>query len=121
VLVNSVHGLSAIDEEAVHLLRSLAASRFQVLVKLRIPNSLPFLFSSLKIASSLAVVGAVIGEFTGSTAGIGHLINTSSYYLETALMFAGILLISLSGIAFFYIVSLCERVVVFWDSAFRED
>jgi NitT/TauT family transport system permease protein len=66
----------------------------------------------------LSVVGAVIGEFTGSVEGIGHLINTSSYYLETPLMFAGIMLISLAGIAFFYLVSYVERVVVFWEMSF---
>jgi NitT/TauT family transport system permease protein len=116
VLVNCVHGLSAIDEEAVHLMKSLAATRLQVLTKLRMPNSLPFLFSSLKIASSLSVVGAVIGEFTGSIVGIGHLITTSSYYLETPLMFAAIMLISAAGIAFFYTVSFIERFLIFWEN-----
>lgn len=116
VLVNCAHGLGAVDEEAVDLMKSLAANRGQILLKLRIPNSMPFLFSALKIASSLAVVGAVIGEFTGSTEGIGHLITTSSYYLEIPLMFAAIIFISCAGIAFFYLVSWLEKVVVFWEA-----
>ncbi len=115
VLVNAVQGLSAIEPEAFDLMRSLSASRLQILWKVRIPNSLPFLFASLKVASSLAVVGAVIGEFTGATRGIGFLINTSSYYLETPLMFAGVMMISLSGILFFGAVAWLEKLVVFWE------
>ena len=114
VLVNGVDGLTSIDPEALDLMKSFSASRWQVFRKIRFPNSLPHLFSAMKIGSSLAVVGAVIGEFTGSTKGIGHLINTSSYYLDTDVMFAGIVMISLSGVAFFSIVAFLETKVVFW-------
>lgn len=117
VLVNAVSGLTAVDQEALDLMRSLSASRWQVLLKIRVPNSLGYLFASLKIASSLAVVGAVIGEFTGSTQGIGHLINTSSYYLETPLMFAAIIAIALGGIVFFYAAAVLERKIIFWSVA----
>jgi NitT/TauT family transport system permease protein len=117
VLVNMVDGLGSYEPEMNDLMRSLSASRWQILTKIRLPNALPHLFSALKIASSLAVVGAVIGEFTGATAGIGYLINQSSYYLDTDVMFAGILLISLSGIVFFGIIALLERRVVFWEQA----
>lgn len=114
VLVNAVDGLTSIDPEALDLMKSLSASRWQIFWKIRFPHSLPYLFSSLKIASSLAVVGAVIGEFTGATEGIGHLINTSSYYLDTDVMFAGIIMISLCGIAFFGIVAYLEKRLIFW-------
>lgn len=115
VLVNAVNGLRSVDAELLDLMKSLSATRRQVLMKIRIPNSLGYLFASLKIASSLAVVGAVIGEFTGATEGIGHYIVTSSYYLETARMFAGIIMISLGGILFFGFVAWLERRVVFWQ------
>lgn len=114
VLVNAANGLTAVDQEALDLMKSLSASRWQTLIKIRIPNSAGYVFSSLKIASSLAVVGAVIGEFTGSTQGIGYLINTSSYYLETPLMFAGIIMISLGGIVFFASVAWMEQRLVHW-------
>ncbi len=114
VLVNAVDGLTSVDPEALDLMKSLSASKWQTFWKIRFPHSLPRLFSSLKIASSLAVVGAVIGEFTGATMGIGHLINTSSYYLDTDVMFAGIVMISLSGVAFFGLVAYLERRVIFW-------
>jgi NitT/TauT family transport system permease protein len=115
VLVNAITGLTAVDREALDLMKSLSASRWQTLLKIRIPNSLEYLFASLKIASSMAVVGAVIGEFTGSTKGIGHLINTSSYYLETPLMFAAIISISIGGILFFGLMGILQRQIVFWD------
>jgi len=115
VLVNSVAGLTSIDPEAMDLMRSLSASQWQIFWKIRFMHCLPALFSALKIASSLAVVGAVIGEFTGSIRGIGHLINTSSYYLDTDLMFAGIVMVSLGGILFFGLVSWIERRLVFWQ------
>jgi NitT/TauT family transport system permease protein len=115
VLVNMVDGLSSFEREINDLMRSLSASRWQMLTKIRLPNSLPHLFSALKIASSLAVVGAVIGEFTGATRGIGFLINRSSYYLDTDVMFAGIVLISLSGILFFGALVMAERKIVFWQ------
>jgi len=115
VMVNTVDGLGSVEPELLDLMRSLSASRWQILRKIQMPNTLPPLFSALKIASSLAVVGAVIGEFTGATAGIGHLITTSSYYLATDVMFAGVVMISLSGVAFFWLITILERRVVFWQ------
>ena len=116
VLVNTVKGLSSIDKEVLDLMKSFSASRWQVFAKIRFYNSLGYLFSALKISTSLAVVGAVIGEFTGATQGIGHLISTSSYYLETPLMFAGIVMISLGGILFFWLVGFLESKIVFWET-----
>lgn len=114
VLVNSVKGLNSPPDELIDLMKSLSASKMKILLMIRIPYSLSFLFSSFKIASSLAVVGAVIGEFTGATRGIGYLINTSSYYLEMPLMFSGVIMISLGGILFFYSIVLLEKRIIFW-------
>jgi NitT/TauT family transport system permease protein len=117
VLVNSIRGMAVIDQEVLELMNSLSASRWQVFRKIRFYNSLGYLFSALKTSSSLALVGAVIGEFTGATRGIGHLITTSSYYLETPLMFAGIVMISIGGILFFWLLSFLESKIVFWETA----
>jgi len=114
VLVNAVQGLTAVDREALDLMKSLSATRMQVLTKIRIPNAAGYVFSALKIASSMAVVGAVIGEFTGASVGIGHLINTSSYYLEIPLMFAAICFISIAGVIFFAMTAWLEKRIVFW-------
>lgn len=116
VLVNSVKGLTAVDAEILELMSSLSASRWQVFTKVRFYNSLGYLFSALKTATSLSVVGAVIAEFTGSMAGIGHLLVTSSYYLETPRMFAAIMMISLGGILFFWVVGVFEQRIVFWEN-----
>jgi len=83
-LVNTVKGLKAADAEYFELFRSLGAKRAQEFRKLRIPYCLPYLFSALKISSSLAVVGAIVGEFVGATQGLGYLIMVSSAHLETA-------------------------------------
>ncbi len=113
VLVNAVDGLSSVGVDTMDLMQSLTASHWQVLVKVRIPNSLPALLAGLKVASSLAVVGAVIGEFTGATEGIGYLINVSSYYLDTPLMFAGVIMIGLAGVAFFKVLEAIEPTLIF--------
>lgn len=116
VLVNSVSGLNSVPKELLELMKSLSATPWKILIKVRIPYSLDYLFSSLKIASSLSVVGAVIGEFIGSTEGIGYLINNASYYLDTALMFSGIIMISIGGIAFFGLIAYLEQKIIFWKS-----
>ena len=113
VLIGAVKGLDSIKEDYLDLFKSFNASKFQIF-KLRLKNSLPFLFPSLKVASTLAVVGATIAEFTGSTLGIGHLIVTSSYYIDTSLMFSAILFVSLGGILLFYSIDLIEKKAVFW-------
>ncbi len=116
VLVNVVSGMSDVDRETMDLMRALSATRRQVMQKVLIPKSLPFLVAGLRTSSSLAVVGAVIGEFTGATRGIGHLITTSSYYLDTDLVFAAILMIAIAGVVFFYVVGLLDKLVFWADS-----
>jgi len=115
VLVNAVKGFTSIEQESLDLFKSFSASKWQTFIKLRLPNSLPYLFPALKVATTLAVVGATIAEFTGASFGIGHLIVNASYYLDTSLMFAGIVMISLAGILFFYLIESMEKKVVFWQ------
>jgi NitT/TauT family transport system permease protein len=119
-LVNTVKGLKAADTEYFELFRSLGAGRAQEFRKLRIPFCLPYLFSALKIASSLAVVGAIVGEFVGATQGLGYLIMVSSSHLETATLFSAIFASALAGITFFYAIQLAESWFVFWQSGETE-
>jgi len=116
VLVSAVKGFSTIEQEKLDLFHSMNASRTKIFFKLRLPNSLPYIFPALKVASTLAVVGATIAEFTGATYGIGHLIVISSYYMDTSLMFASIIMISLFGVLFFYTLEKIEKKVVFWQN-----
>ncbi|THD44042.1 MAG: ABC transporter permease [Bradyrhizobium sp.] len=116
VLVNVVKGLKAADVEYLELFKTLGASRSQEFRKLRVPYCLPYLFSALKISSSLAVVGAIVGEFVGATKGLGYLIIISSAHLETATLFSAIIAAAFAGIAMFYAIGFAERRLIFWSS-----
>lgn len=120
VLVNAVKGLKAADAEYRELFQTLGATRSQEFRKLRIPYCLPYLFSALKISSSLAIVGAIVGEFVGATQGLGYLIIVSSAHLETATLFAAIAAAALAGITMFYVIEWTEERVVFWHSGSLE-
>jgi len=115
ILVSAVQGLNSVSEESLNLFKSLQASKWQTLIYLRAPNSLPFVFAGLKIASTVAVLGATIAEFTGASEGIGFVIVNSSYYLETSTMFAAIVLISIAGVLFFYSIEYLEKRIIFWN------
>lgn len=116
VVVNTTKGLKSIDSEAYDLFDSMSASKAQLFFKLRLPASLPYLFASLRISSTLSVIGAIVGEFSGSDRGLGFFILISSHRLETVDMFVGILLSSLLGIAFFYGIGIVERIVIPWET-----
>jgi len=114
VLVNTVKGLKAADAEYFELFRSMHASAWQEFTKLRIPYCLPYLSSALKISSSLAIVGAIVGEFVGATQGLGYLIMVSSAHLETDALFSAIFAAALAGIALFHLLGWAERRLIFW-------
>jgi NitT/TauT family transport system permease protein len=114
VVVNTVKGLRSVDAEAFDLFDSLSASRSQIFFKLRVPTSLPYVFAALRISSTLAVIGAIVGEFAGADKGLGFFIMISSRRLETVDMFVGILLSSLLGIGFFYGIAILERLAIPW-------
>jgi NitT/TauT family transport system permease protein len=115
VLVNTVKGLKAADADYFELFSILGATRPQEFRSLRIPFCLPYVFSALKISSSLAVVGAIVGEFVGATKGLGYVIMISSAHIETPALFSAIFASAGAGIALFYTVAAAERVVVFWQ------
>ena len=114
IVVNTTKGLRDIDSEAYDLFDSLSASRTQLFFKLRVPMSLPYLFAALRISATLAVIGAIVGEFAGADKGLGFLILISSHRLETVDMFVGILLSSALGISMFYGTVAMEKWLVPW-------
>lgn len=116
ILVNLIRGFTDIGSEALDMMRVFGASEWQVFSKIRVPNSLPYLFAGLKISSSFSVIGAIVAEFTGATDGIGYLIKSSSYYTNTDLTFAGIIVAALIGLIFFGAIVLAEGIVVYWES-----
>lgn len=115
-LVNMVKGLESVNAQVMELMSVLSASKTQVFFKLRLFNSLPYLFSSLRIAASMSVIGAVVGEWIGATRGIGALILQATYAFDTGLLYAAILLsASLAGVLFL-IIAYFERLVVVWPA-----
>lgn len=114
-LVNMVRGLEAVNPQAVELMRVLSASKTEVFFKLRLHNSLPYLFSALKIAASTAVIGAIVGEWIGSTVGIGALIIQAMYAFDSALLYATVIVGSCFSVLFFLTITLIERLVVRWQ------
>jgi ABC-type nitrate/sulfonate/bicarbonate transport system permease component len=117
-VVNTVQGLKATDDNAIDLLRLVAASRLQVFTKLQFPNALPYFFAGLKISIALAVIGAIIGEWVGANSGLGYVIMYSTQTLRTDFMFAALLLVSALGIALYLVVVLLERLFS-WRAAER--
>jgi NitT/TauT family transport system permease protein len=115
IVVNTASGLAAVDKPLLDLARSLEATRFQIFRKLRLPTALPELFSGMKIAMTLAVIGAIIGEFVGGSSGLGYLIIVANSELNTPLAFASLLLLSAGGIALYALVEAAERIFVPWS------
>jgi NitT/TauT family transport system permease protein len=114
-LVNMVRGLDAANPQAMELMRVLSASKTEVFFKLRLFSSLPYLFSALRISASLAVIGAVVGEWIGATQGIGALIIQATYNFDSALLYSAIVMSALLTGAFYLAVALMERAVVRWQ------
>jgi len=117
ILVNTVKGLESVGKDELDLFKSLSASKWQIFVNLRFPAALPYIFSALKVSTSLAIVGALVGEFVGSNKGIGFVILMSSHYLDTVRMFSAIISIVLVGIFLFGAISLIEKKILFWSGA----
>lgn len=109
-IVNGTKGLQSIDQEALDLFKSLFASKWQIFIKLRLPSSVPYLFSALKISSTLSVVGAIVAEFTGATSGLGFLITMASYRYNTSLIFVGIIGCGFAGLLLFSTVAIFEKI-----------
>ena len=117
IVVNTVDGLGATDPDMVRMMRTMGASRRQVFFKVRVPGALPFVFSGTKIAITFSVIGAVIGEWVGSNAGLGYLTRTSVPLFLTARSFGAVVVLAAMGIALFLAAALLERRVLRWQRA----
>lgn len=114
IVVNTVDGLKAVDPDMVNMLRTLGARRSQVFRKVQLPTSLPFFFSGAKIAIAVSVIGAVIGEWVGASAGLGYLMVQAAPRFQTPLVFAAIFILSAMGIGLFALMAGLERALLPW-------
>lgn len=114
VLVNTISGLTLIDENAGLLMRSLKASRWQTFRQLRLPSAVPTIFAGLKAALTFALIGAIVGELTAANEGAGHLIEGAAFQFRMDDVFAYLLMLALIGLALFLLAQYLERKIVFW-------
>ncbi|MGI9388282.1 MAG: ABC transporter permease [Methyloligellaceae bacterium] len=110
-------GLLSVPADLIELSRSYKTTRIQELLRIRVPYAIPFIFSGLKAAIALAVVGAVVGEFVTSDRGLGYLIQTSTAFFRMPLAFGAMVLLSIMGIVLFQLVGIAERVFFPWSSS----
>lgn len=114
IVVSTATGLAGTPPELMDLSRSYRSSQLKTFLKVRFPMALPFFFSSLKVAITLAVIGAVVGEFVGSDEGLGYIIVSATSYWNANLAFSAILLLSILAIVLFSLVSVVERILCPW-------
>jgi NitT/TauT family transport system permease protein/putative hydroxymethylpyrimidine transport system permease protein len=116
ITVNTLDGLRSVDPALLKMMRTLDASRWQTLCRVEGPTALPYFFSGAKIAVAVAVIGAVFGEWAGSSSGLGHLIQEASAQLQTARTFAAVVVLSGVAIALFGVLAALERRVAWWGT-----
>ena len=117
IVINTARGLNSVEKELVQYMNSLGASWWEIFFKISLPWALPYIFASFRIAITLAVVGAVVGEFISSDSGLGYVISYANTSLDTDVMFAGIFALSGLGVLLFLLVVLLERMALSWQAS----
>lgn len=113
-LVNMVRGLQSVSSQSLELARILSATKAEVFWKIRLPSSLPFLFSALKIAATTCVIGAIVGEWVGADVGLGALILDSTFNFRAPLLYATVFMSSGLSVFLFVVVTIAEKLVIRW-------
>jgi NitT/TauT family transport system permease protein len=116
VTVNTLLGLEMVDPRQVALMRSFGASNRQLLLRLQLPTALPQIFVALRLASSLSLVGAIVGEWFGDTTGIGVLLLQAMFTENMVAIWAALLAAALLGTSFYAVVAAAERRLIFWSA-----
>lgn len=119
IVISGLAGLRSVDPEILELTSTMGASKFRTFMKVRFPASLPQLMSGLKVAATLAVTGAVVGEFVGANEGLGYVILQANGSLDTAMLFAALIIMSLLGIILFAIIEIAEKLLIPWHASRR--
>jgi NitT/TauT family transport system permease protein len=120
MMINTVRGLTLVDPAALELMRAYAASEFEILFKLRVPNALPYMFNAFKVAATLSMIGAVVSEyFGGNRSALGIFITQEAAQFRFANAWAAIIIACIVGITFYLVVLLVERAAIPWHSSVR--
>lgn len=119
IVIDAAIGLRSMSPEMADLARSMGATKLQVFTQFRLPTSLPYLFSGLKVAATLAIAGTVVGEFVGADKGLGYLLLVTNSNMQTSLMFATIVALTIIGLVFYYLVELIEGLLIPWHVTHR--
>ena len=115
IVVNAVDGLRSADPELVQMMRTLHGSRLAIFRRVELPGALPAIFSGARVAATYAAVGAVFGEWAGSSAGLGFIMLQAQPALLTARIFAAVLILCILALSLYALVSLAERLLVPWN------
>jgi NitT/TauT family transport system permease protein len=115
IVVNMARGLRAVEPELVQYMSTLGASSWFVFVRLRLPQSAPYLFAAMKVGVSLATVGAIVGEFIGADRGLGYLMTNAMNNFDTTSMFSALVLTSAIGVVLYGLVAFAERRFMSWQ------
>jgi NitT/TauT family transport system permease protein len=121
VVIAGVTGLRSTDPELLDLSATMGASRWNTFRKIRFPNALPHLMAGFKVAVTLAVVGAVVGEFAGGSDGLGHVLQSANGNLDAPLLFSVLIVMSVIGIVLFVAVEAAEALLIPWHASRRTD
>jgi NitT/TauT family transport system permease protein len=121
IVVSAVQGFKSVEPDMIDLARAMEANRLQIFRMVSFPHALPAIFAGLKVSITLAVVGAVVGEFVGSNSGIGYVLQRSTGNFDLATMFAALVVIALIGVVLFWILDVLERIAIPWHASQRQD
>ncbi|MEC7764333.1 MAG: ABC transporter permease [Pseudomonadota bacterium] len=116
-LVNTVKGLRSVSPQQLEFMKILSATQAQTFMQARLYAALPFIFAAAKISISMAVVGAIVAEFTGANTGIGTLIVTAGYQMDATMLFAAIFMSALATVILYYLVIIVESLCLYWPEA----
>lgn len=121
IVISGMAGLRSVDPEILELTSTMGASPFKTFLKVRLPASLPELMSGLKVAATMAVTGAVVGEFVGANEGLGYVILQANGNIDTPMLFAALIIMSLLGILLFFVIQIAEWFLIPWHASRRSN
>jgi len=121
LMVNTIVGLRSAEEDKINLMKSLAATRWQIFWMLQLPNAMPYIFAGLEIAMIFALIGAIVAEFVGAQSGLGMLIQSMNFTMDVAGQFSVLLILSVLGLILNGMVNGVRRRVPFWDVSQKVD